>query len=124
MSNTITNPVILFLTRVSILLLYMRIFKVDRILRAAIYLGFLLTTAFYITALGFGIRAIIECVGPLWFTKKLCEIVQLPLYTALFSFNIAMEIYLMILPVSRILKLQLSLRRKIGLCIVFASGFL
>ena len=124
MSNTITNPVILLFTRISILLLYMRIFKIDRNLRVAIYAGLFVNVAFYTVVLGLGIRAIIECVDLTWVTNKYCRIVQLPLYTAVFSFNVAMEIYLMILPISRIVKLQLSLNRRIGLVIVFASGFL
>lgn len=124
MSNTITNPIILLFTRISILLLYMRIFKIDRNLRAAIYAGFFVNIAFYTIVLGFGIRAIVECVDMTWVTNKYCRIVQLPLYTAVFSFNVAMEIYLMILPISRIVKLHLSLNRRIGLVIVFASGFL
>ena len=102
----------------------MRIFKVDRFLRVAIYTGMLANVVFYTTILGFAIRAIIHCVGAAWIESEFCEVVRNPIYISIFSFNVAMELYLLVLPIGRILKLQLSRKRRIGLLIVFASGLL
>ena len=113
------------LAKLSLLSLYLRLFFVRKFMRYLIYLGmafnFCLSIALLITFLWYcsprsgaawDLKLGLQCDG------------MLPILVILGSFNIALDLYILLLPLSTVLKLQLRLRKKIGVTIVFMTGLM
>ena len=108
--------------RFSILLLYNRIFKFDRSFSIAMRILGTLNALWYVV---FTVAICLRCVPPrkLWnpLIKGQCAnsfaiIVAAAVPDSLLDFS------LMILPISILKKLQMSMRRKINLAMIFAIG--
>lgn len=114
-----------FSAKLSVLLLYLRAFSVQKILRYFIFFGiafnFCLNFALFIINLWF-------CTprpGAAWDMElgEHCERLT-PIYVVSSALNIALDLYILLLPCSTFFKLQLPLRKKIGLMIVFMTGIM
>ncbi|CAG8961397.1 hypothetical protein HYFRA_00013345 [Hymenoscyphus fraxineus] len=123
-SLTLIYPVCIYFIKLSILLLYLRIFGVDRKIRNASYfcIGFL--TLFYISYEGVQIATNVRCTRPLRPNSSLgvCRsIYAVNVYQSVF--NVASDFYIYLIPIPAIRKLHVSRRQKFGLLAMFLVGF-
>lgn len=103
----------------------MQIFWPMRWLRISIYIGATLSTAFYvgITIVMFDLAT--PRPGESWRDGYLSERVQsIPrLSIPIASMGLVIDVLLLILPSVAVYKLQLHINRKIGLMLIFSTGF-
>ena len=104
------------------MLLYLRISSVDRGLRHAIYYGIIFQALFYAAIIGVGIGALVECNGLSQLSNQFCINFGKPVVILIAAVNVITDFYVLALPIRRVLKLQLSFKRKLGLLVVFAGG--
>lgn len=119
----IVFPVTIFFAKVSILLLYLRIFSVSAPLRISVHIGILVMALFYTAMVGVSISTVIRCVGLAAQTLQFCKTASGPVQLLNSVFNVVTDFWILILPMPHIMKLQLPKSRKIGLVAVFAAGF-
>ena len=118
-------PAILF-TKLSLFLMYLRIFSPSRQIRYLIFFGITIIVLFYTACL---LIEVIDCTPrpeESWIVaqeSKRCE-QDKTLGYVMAAFNVLSDFYLLAIPLPIIWKLQLALRRKIGISIVFMTGFL
>lgn len=118
----IVFPVTIFFAKVSILLLYLRIFSINTPLRISVHIGMLVMALFYTATAGIAISSVIRCVGLAAQTLDFCNttIVLVQLLNSIF--NVVTDFWILLLPMPHIMKIQLPNSRKIGLFAVFAAG--
>ena len=104
------------------MLLYLRIFNVDRVLRFFIYFGIIFQALFYSAMTGVAIGSIVECNGPSQLTNQFCINYGKPVVVSNAAVNVATDFYVLLLPITRVVKLQLSSSHRLGLLMVFATG--
>lgn len=94
----------------SLLLLYLRIFAPDKVTRYVIYCGltfcFLAYTALMFLDIFVNAQALVN-------SSKVLGVV-----------NLTSDIYILCVPIAAVAKLQLSLRQKIGVLVVFMTGIM
>ena len=96
--------------KLSLLLLYLRIFAPDRVTRYLIY---------------FGIAGCFITYTILMFLPIFASVlVVITGNKAIGAMNFASDVYILCVPIAAILKLQLSTRKKIGILLVFMTGFM
>ncbi|RAL02565.1 uncharacterized protein BO80DRAFT_403124 [Aspergillus ibericus CBS 121593] len=121
-ANT-TYPFTACFTKLSILLLYRRLFPVHRE-RYAIWTGIWLFTILYsvLTILS-AIRAA-KCDNNIPWTnpQPYCTFAATTLAKWTSVLNVLSDFYVLLLPIPAIVALKLSVRRKVGVLVVFASG--
>ncbi|KUI69912.1 hypothetical protein VM1G_05212 [Cytospora mali] len=120
--NGITYPVTIFFAKLSILLLYIRIFSVNSILRMTIYTVVVILALFYSAMIGLGIGSIITCTGVQAETTAFCQTYSGPIVLVNGSFNAVTDFLILALPFPLLSKLQLRFKHKVGLGAVFAAG--
>lgn len=123
-SNAIIFPFTVFFVKVSILLIYLRLFKVDKPLRVSIYVGLVLMALFHSVIAGVGIGTIIKCVGIEGSTLKFCKDASSSIQLVQSAFNVGTDLWIFILPMTLVRKLQLPRACKVGLFFVFGAGAL
>ena len=104
------------------MLLYLRIFNVNRALRLSIYGGMIFQVLYYTAMIGLGIGSIVECNGPSQGNKQFCKNYGKPVVVLNATVNVVTDIYMLLLPIPCVLKLQLGKRHRLGLLLVFATG--
>ena len=114
----IVPPTLLF-TKLSLYLLYLQIFRPNTSLKWAIYSGSLITTLFY-TTVSIAQFIIVRPTEAESFVQQAVTMLSL----ALGAFGVISDLYILILPLFGVLKLQMSLRRKIGVVLIFMTGLL
>jgi hypothetical protein len=117
----ITYPWTVGFTKISILLLYKRLFPVAK-MKIAIWVGIAVIGTLYgafiiMSAVNIGICV---TVGP--DISPFCDFVHTGSVIWQAATNVVTDFYLVILPIPQVLKLKLSKKKKIGLCLTFASG--
>ena len=113
-----------FSSRIPILLLYYRVFGVKPSVRYAIYFAFFADALVYLCNVPLLAIFCAPPPGGLWsavFQK--CQRLT-PLAIAQGTCNIALDIYILGLPLKPVLDLKLTIRRKIGVLTIFCSGLL
>ena len=123
-ANGIVYPITMLSAKSSILLLYLRVFHVDRTIRYCIWGGIIFQAIFYSTAVGLAIGSLCQCVGLAAITSRFCLLYAKEIQTMILTVNIVTDVYVLVLPIHRVLKLQVNNRRKLGLLVVFAGGIL
>lgn len=123
-STAIIFPFTVFFAKVSILLIYLRLFKIDRPLRISIHVGLILMALFHAAIIGVGIGTVIKCVGVSASTSTFCNAASGSIQLAQSAFNVVTDFWILILPMPLVRKLQLPRSRKIGLFFVFGAGVL
>lgn len=118
----ITSCITYLFVKVSILLLYSRLFGVNRILRFFIRAGIALQIVGYTGLIG---EAIVEIYLCSWNPRphSFCNHDYKVQY-AQAVFSVLTDFYILILPIKVILGLQMSWRRKSGVMSVFMTGLL
>ncbi|KAL9600281.1 MAG: hypothetical protein Q9179_003269 [Wetmoreana sp. 5 TL-2023] len=108
----------MFFTKLSLLLLYHRVFAPDRVTKYLVYLGVLYCFVLYTTAL---LLTLLLCPSML---RASCKY-QANLFIFISSgLNVAGDIYLLVIPLAAVAKLHLPLRKKLGASAIFFAGLL
>ena len=114
------------MTKISILILYLDVFRPNVKLRYAIYFGLAFVSAFYTAAF------IAYCVLtiPRRGESLIAAILSsdtaknIPLTYVQGSVNVASDFYILCLPIPGVWQLQLPTRKKIGVLAIFMTGLL
>ena len=114
------------MAKLSLFLLYLRLFSVNQKPRILIYLGIVTTSLFYFASM---LVPIIVC-SPWKGESRLMALAsarcaqdkQLGYVTTVF--NVLSDFYLLIIPIIIVSKLQMPTQRKIGVISLFMLGFL
>lgn len=91
-------------------------------MRYAVWFGIVFQALFYSAVLFVGVAELVKCYGLSQISNQFCLNVAKPVVTLTSVVNVICDFYVLILPLYRISKLNLSFRRKLGLVIVFAWG--
>ncbi|KAL8750596.1 MAG: hypothetical protein Q9184_006371 [Pyrenodesmia sp. 2 TL-2023] len=111
----------IFFTKLSICLLYLRIFAVNRLLRIAIYGGIVFFALFHAAYIAWSVAAMTLCITASSLRRPICANAQLA--TVIFGVpNFCTDLYLVVLPIPSIIKLRLRRRQKVGVLFIFLSG--
>lgn len=113
-------PVTIFFAKLSILLLYLRIFSISTPLRISIHIGILVMALFYTAIAGVATTTVVRCVGLQ--SPQFCKTSVGPVQLLNSVFNVVTDFWILVLPMPYIMKLQLPNSRKIGLVAVFGAG--
>ncbi|KAL6719194.1 hypothetical protein ACLMJK_003431 [Lecanora helva] len=109
-ANGVVYPFTILFVKLSILLLYLRIFSVDRAFRIIIFAGIIFLSLYYVAMIGVAIGSIKECNGPSQVSKQFCQNYGAQVVVLNATVNVVTDIFVLLLPVSRVLKLQLGAR--------------
>lgn len=116
-----------FLVKLSLFVLYYHLFSANRRIRILIYAGVTCNFAVYLGSLiSFGI-ACVPRHGASWFEAVItaqCFKETTNRAYLLGVFGVISDFYLYFLPIPVILRLQLPLKKKIGVCAIFMTGSL
>ncbi len=96
--------------KLSLLLLYLRIFAPDKVTRYLIYLGMAFCTIAYTILMFLNIFSNVKTVIA---TNKTLGVI-----------NFSSDIYILCVPTAAVSKLQLSTKKKIGVLLVFMTGIM
>ena len=96
--------------KLSLLLLYLRIFSPDKVTRYLIYAGMIFCIGAYITIM---FVTIFSNVITLIAANKTLGVV-----------NFTSDVYILFVPLTAVAKLQLSTKKKIGFMVVFMTGIM
>ena len=120
---TLNGP-ILWVTKLTFFLLYLQIFRPMRWLRICIYLGATLSTIFYWSASAALFALSLPNPGETWLEFTISPRFRLSshLNLAIAVGGLLVDVYLFILPITAIQKVQLHGIRKVGLTIMFSTG--
>ena len=111
----------ILLTKISICLLYLRIFGVHHTLRMFVLGGMALATVYHSATIGLAIAQIVRCDRPSALRDALCKNTpNLTLFTSVM--NLVTDLYIFILPISPIMGLNIKRGKKYGVLIIFLSG--
>ena len=123
--DVIYSPTIL-MAKLSLLSLYLEVFRPNQRLRYAIYFGIVFVTLFYTgTFIAFCILAIPRPGQTLISTILSDDVASLiPISVAQAGVNVASDFYIFILPIPGVVQLQMPIKKKIGICAIFATGSL
>ncbi|KAL8992215.1 MAG: hypothetical protein Q9169_007276 [Polycauliona sp. 2 TL-2023] len=123
--DVIYSPAIL-MAKLSLLSLYLEIFRPNHKMRYAIYFGMVFVTLFYTaTFIAFCVLAIPGPGETLIGTILSHDVASLiPISIGQGGVNVASDFYIFLLPIPGVLQLQMPTRKKIGVCAIFATGSL
>lgn len=122
-SSTISYAASIFAVKLSILALYRRVFAIDTFLHWGTIVGIVLVVLVQTPCVGTQIYTVVTCATPQsLYHNAFCS----HLYTINISqsaVDLVTDFYILILPLPRLMKLNLPVRRKVGVISVFAAGF-
>lgn len=115
--------------KISILLLYIRLFRLDnKFFRGFVFFGIFATSALSFSAI-VSVLALCQPMNYFWtqFDGKAigtCPANFSALYLITASINVVLDIYLLALPIPQVVKLQMSPRKKVIVCASLFLGIL
>ena len=121
--NVVYSFTILF-AKFAILFLYLRVFYVDRTIRFGAWGGLIFHALYYVAMICIEIGAIIQCYDLFQISSRFCVRNERELMMMNSAVNVITDFFVLILPIPRVLKLQLTLKRKIGIMTTFVDGLL
>lgn len=113
------------ITKVSVLLLYLRYFKPSALARYMIWIGVVLISLFYATCL---VSTLAVCVlrrGERWYSMtwaRRCGPVSMRFSEAQAVVGVVSDFYLLAIPLIQVAKLHISKSQKVGLTAIFLTG--
>ena len=115
-----------FFAKLSLFLLYLRLFEPDWWTKSLIYFGIISILAFYTaTTVTFGVLCIPRS-GETWaessFSTRCGKSIVMTYIQGIF--NVVSDFYLFVLPIPVVWQLQMPLRKKIGVSAIFMTGLL
>ncbi|KAL4908365.1 hypothetical protein BDW74DRAFT_175053 [Aspergillus multicolor] len=117
----ITYPWAVCFAKLSILLLYKRLFPVGHE-KIVIWVGLILISVLYATFITLSIVNIAICTDIYSQVSFFCAFAYRNVVIWTGTVNVATDLYVIVLLINQFRKLQMSLRRKVGLCCIFALG--
>ena len=108
-------------TKLSICLLYLRIFGVNLTFRKFVYGGMIICGIYYSAFFGVSVAQVAICNKPSSLYDSLCVKTQ-DLLLVQVLLNAATDLYIFLLPIAPITQLNMRRRRKTGVLIVFLAG--
>ena len=125
-SGVILYSLVMFFAKLALFLFYHRIFALSRRTRIAIYLGITLNGLFYLASC---IGIIVLCVprrSESWtsmtFATRCHHSVAMGDIQGIFG--LVSDLYIFILPLPVLFRLQMSLKKKLGITAVFLTGLM
>ena len=119
----ITYTLSVFLVKLSILLLYQRIFGVYGMLKRLITCGYAVITFTMMGTLANSIARLELCAGEQAMQNRLCFGVNFNICVLTSAtLNTFTDFYILAIPVGRVLKIQVTTRKRINLLIIFLAG--
>ena len=115
-----------FVSRLPVLMLYLRIFGSNKKFRYAVYFGILAVFAVYLAYVPLLAYFCTPAIGKPWSSLEVfskCRRLE-PFAIVSGSCNIFLDIYILLLPMPMIWRLQMPLQKKIGILAVFTTGAL
>lgn len=92
-------------------------------MRYLVFLGIIVSTSFCIALTGYNIAAEVHCVNAASLKSRICiDTWKVTLATG--AINTLIDLYILVLPIVMVLKLQLTPRRKLGVVAIFTIGLL
>lgn len=122
-------PLVNLFVKLSFFILFLEIFNIKPLLRWLIYAGACVTTVFYVTTT-IVLFALSTPPPGVSLAQKFASFLEpgrsgfLDTVLAVGYFNLFTDFYILLLPISGVLRLQLPKRRKIGVILVFMTGLL
>ncbi|MCJ1366546.1 hypothetical protein MMC16_005675 [Acarospora aff. strigata] len=119
-------PPTAFFAKLSLFLLYLHIFSPNRPTRYMIYSGIAITFGLYTATFAYNVYLCVPRPGQGWLvavSSPRCNKAYILSYIQ-GPFGIVSDFYLLLLPVPVVWQLHLPAKRKIGVCAIFATGFL
>jgi hypothetical protein len=113
-----------FIIKISILLLYYRLFKIDRLSRILIHFGIIANVLIVIPSLGVAIARTVQCTGMLALVVTICSSKANITVTIFGLFNTVMDFYTLAIPVFRVQTLRLDRKRKWAVIAIFMTGLM
>ena len=118
------------MVKLTFFLLYLQIFRPDRILKYCIYGGALFTTLAY-AAMGTAQFVLLSPRPGETFLEDYLKSVSSNVFMEsiniglpLSAIGIAIDLYILVLPIAAISKLQMALRKRLGVMSIFAIGLM
>ena len=124
LSDWLSNVAFLFI-KVTFFIIYWNIFKPSRWLRIGIVGGFLTFVIVYIPFIIASLVGAAPKPGHTWFqtyTEPRPDIIGIKLSIPIAAWRLVSDIYIIVLPISGVLQLQLSWQKKLGLSMCFMAG--
>ncbi|KAL8865295.1 MAG: hypothetical protein Q9174_006964, partial [Haloplaca sp. 1 TL-2023] len=109
---------VLFFTKLSLLLLYYRLFARDRLTKYLVYVGILYSFILYTSSL---LLTFLLCQSMI--TPRCKHDINLFVLTTT-TLNVLGDVYLLLIPLAAVGKLQLPTKQKIGASAVFFTGLM
>ena len=116
----------MLLAKLSLFLLYLRLFRLSQGTRIATWIGIVSCTIYYLFGGVFTLTMCSPWPGETYYVPALgkrCRLVEGYAYSTI-CFNALSDIYLVIIPLPVILELQFSTKKKIRICCIFMLGIL
>ena len=105
--------------------MYRQVFGPMRWMRISATFGIVLTTIFYISMFVCGLVFSTPHKGESWTHHEIgAERLNAKLSVPQSCVNLVLDLYILILPVAAVTKLQMTPRRKIGIILIFMTGLL
>ncbi|KAE8414778.1 hypothetical protein BDV36DRAFT_236484 [Aspergillus pseudocaelatus] len=117
----ITFPWTVCFAKISILLLYKRIFPLRREI-IAVWVGIVADAVLYAFCIAIAIGSMVKCAELSQLRDPYCKFNSGTMITIQSVINVITDFYVLLLPIPRLVKLQVSRRRQIGLLLTFLSG--
>ena len=119
-------PPTMLMVKLSLLLLYLQIFRSNVTLRYFIYFGIVFVSLFYPAVTIATLILSTPNPGQSWFadTQNPRFIKNVELGVVQSTVNVVSDFYILCLPIQGIWKLQLPIEKKIGVSAIFLTGFL
>ena len=114
---------VIFLVKLSVLLLLYNLFSVSSTTRCLIFLGVGVSASFSVALTGYYLAAEAHCVDAATLQLRLCvDTWKVTIVSG--AINTLIDLYILILPITMVMKLQLTPRRKLGVLVIFMIGLL
>lgn len=123
MLAAIIGPLVFF-AKTSLFLLYYRVFAPKKLFRYMITIGIVFSFFFCLTTLAIAVYLCAPHAGKDWDAEVLgsCSRHIALYYVISGAVNMALDIFMLILPIPVVLQLQLPLKKKVGVLAIFMTG--
>ena len=115
-----------FFAKLSLFLLYLRIFSPSRNMRFLIYFGIVFNFIYYVATAVSMMALCLPRKGEIWavalYSSRCHHAITMTYVQGIF--NIVSDLFLLGLPIPVVLRLQMPQRKKWGVIAIFATGFL
>ncbi|KAM0802924.1 hypothetical protein BDR22DRAFT_887254 [Usnea florida] len=122
--GTVLVPPAMTFTKLTFFLAYLQIFWPFKWLRICVYLGAAVTIMFYLATDIFWLYEMTPRRGKTWASVAYspAELKTLVLSVPVAAVGLAIDMYLLILPITAVMQLQLPTRRKVEVVLIFLTG--